>query len=143
MTPFLFNQVLELLALADALAGDFTGSLMKLYTNNLVFDPATVVVGDLTEATFTGYVSQTLVWGVPSVSDDNHVESISGQLTWRPTDAVTPELVYGYYWTTLGGALLGGGYFDEGPLPMQSALDVMKTTLIFRFGNDGYCSVVS
>lgn len=143
MTPLLQNQALDLLELADVAAGSLAGAELHLYTNNLVFDPTTVVIGDLTEATFNTYAAVALTWDAPSVSDDGHAEIMSQQVTFRPTDALVPEDVYGFYVTDAGGDLIAGGTFDGGPLPMRSTLDVSKMTLVYRFGNIGYVDVVT
>lgn len=146
MTPCLLNEAFELLALADMIAGSsLTGTLLCLYSNNLVFDPDTVVLGDLTECTFAGYTpgGTALVFATPSVSDDGHVESAAAQQVVRAADAVTPEDAYGYFILSAGGALLGGGTFDGGPLPFRTALDQAGFTLVIRPDGTGYCSVVS
>jgi len=142
-TPVLYTQAAELLFLADVVAGDLTGALIHLYQNNLVFDPTTVVIGDLVDANYNTYAALVLAWGVPSVSDDGHVETIAAAQVWRPTDALAPNDIYGYYITTAGGVLLMGGFFEGGPFPMNSTLDVITTTVVFRLGQDGYVSVVT
>jgi len=137
------NQAFELLALADVIAGALTGAEVHLYQNNVIFNPDTTVIGDLTEATYVGYVAQAVVWGVASVSDDGHVESIAVSLIFRPTNGVTPNDIYGYYIDDGAGVLLGGGSFDGAPLPMHSALDVITMTVVYRLVDEGYVSVVS
>jgi Tfp pilus assembly major pilin PilA len=144
MTPVLMDQAFDLLAMADLIAGVLTGVKIHLYQNNTTYNPNVTTLLDLTEATYTGYAPVTLTWDAASVSDDGNVETHSNRVTWRPTDGVTPNDIYGYYITdTAGTALLGGGRFDGAPLPMHGALDVILTTVVFRFGNQGYVSLVS
>ena len=146
MTPVLLNQTFQKLALADMIAGDsLTGAKLHLYSNNVVFDPDTTLLGGLTESAFAGYAAGgvALVFAAPSVSDDLHVESAAAQIVFRSTNAVTPEDAYGYFITEAGGGLIGGGTFDDGFLPFRSADDMAGLTIVIRPDGTGYCSVVS
>jgi len=143
MTPVLLTQAAMIAALTDYIAGGLAGAEIHLFQNNLVFDPATTEIGDLDEATYVGYLAIALVFGVPSVSDDGNVESICTAQVWRPTNAVTPNDIYGFFIDDGAGVLLAGGYFDGAPLPMNSALDVIRTSPVLRLDNTGYVSTVS
>jgi hypothetical protein len=144
MTPCLDTQALQLLELADIAAGSLMGVKLHLYQNNLVFNPDTVVLADLVEATFATYAAVVLTWDTPSVSDDGHPEIHSDRVTWRPTSSATPNDIYGYYITDAASAvLLAGGTFENGPLPMHSTLDAILTTIVYRLGEAGYCSTIS
>lgn len=143
MTPVLLTQITQITALADAIAGGLAGAEIHLFQNNIVFDPSTVLIGDLTEATYVGYAAIALTFGVPSVSDDGAVESICTAQVWRPTNGVTPNDIYGFYIDDGAGVLLAGGTFDTGPLPMNSALDVINTVVRFRLDSTGMVSIVT
>jgi len=144
MTPFLGTLAFAIAALADAIAGEMDAATLDLYQNNLVFDPDTVVLGDLTVADYSGYAQVDLTWAAPSVSDDGNVETQSNQATFRPTGTVITNQIYGYYVKNAGGDLIGGGTFEGGPLPMESALDVIKLTVVARPSlMGGYGSVIS
>jgi len=143
MTPVLLTQAAQLAALTDYIAGGLAGAEIHLFQNNIIFDPSTVVIGDLDEATYVGYLAIALVFGTPSVSDDGNVESICTAQVWRPTNAVTPNDIYGFFIDDGAGLLLAGGTFDEGPYPMNSALDVINTVVRFRMDSTGSVSVVS
>lgn len=145
MTPELETQALELAILDAITAADapLDAAVLHLYKNNLVFDPATVVIGDLETASYTGFTTPTLVWDVASVSDDGHAEVMAAQATFRPTSSVATNDIYGYYVVNAGGDLLFGGTFEGGPLPMNGVNDVIKLTVVYRLGSEGYASVVS
>jgi len=143
MTPLLYTQAAEILTLVDALAGDWTGAKIHLFSNDYQFDPATAQIADMTECTFAGYAAQTVVWGTPSVSDDGNVESVAAAQIYRATNAVTPETAYGYWIETLAGAvLLAGGTFET-PLPFESALDAATLVAVLRLNQTGYVAVTS
>lgn len=143
MTPVLLTQQAQIDALADFIAGGLTGAEIHLFQNNIVFNPNTVVIGDLVEATYVGYAAIALVFGVPSVSDDGNVESICTAQVWRPTNSVTPNSIYGFFIDDGAGVLLAGGTFDIAPLPMNSALDVINTVVRFRLDSTGLVSIVT
>jgi len=143
MTPVLLTQISQITALADYIAGGLAGAEIHLFQNNIVFDPSTVEIGDLTEATYVGYAAIALTFGVPSVSDDGNVESICTAQVWRPTNSVTPNTIYGFFIDDGAGVLLAGGTFDTGGLPMNSALDVINTVVRFRMDSTGMVSIVT
>jgi len=144
MTPFLQTQKMILDNLADAIAGALADATLDLYQNNVVFDPVNSLIGDFDIADYTGYAQVDLTWAAASVADDGSVETQSNQATFRPTGTVATNNIYGYIVRNVGGDLIGGGYFDGAPLPMQSALDVIKMTVVYRpSGDGGYASVIS
>ena len=114
---------------------------LKLYTNNV-----TPAEGDTastyTEAAGSGYAAKSLAratWNAASTAAGVTTKSYPAQ-AFNFTGAIT---IYGYFIVDAGGNLLGGGNFDGSPLPMNSALDVILTTLTLRLSPDGYVSVVS
>lgn len=143
MTPTLLMRQLLITATANAIAGALTGSEIHLFQNSIVFNPDTTLIGDLVEADYDGYAALALTWGAASVSDDGHVETIASAQTWRPTGGTTPNQIYGFYIDDGAGVLLAGGTFDEGPYPMNTALDVMRQTVVLRLDGTGYSTIVS
>src|SRR5262245_2379941 len=143
MTPVLLTQAALIDALTDWIAGGLDGAEVHLFQNSILFDPTTTLIGDLDEANYGGYAAIAAVFGVPSVSDDGNVESILTAQVWRPTNSTTPNTIYGWYLTADGGALLAGGTFDTGGLPMNSALDVINTVIRLRLDSTGSVSIVS
>lgn len=145
MNPLLTNQKFELLTLENIIVtpGPLFEAVLDLYQTGPVFDPATCVFTDFTLCDYAGYAQVELAWDDPSVSDDGHVETHSNQATFRPTDATDPETAIGYLVRDAAGNLIAGGTFENGPLPLQSALDVIKMTLVFRLDGEGLVSVVS
>lgn len=137
------NQAWKGLALIDVMAGVGVGMRLKGFQNNIVFNPDTVVLADLTESTFHTYAFTTLTWDVPSISDSGSYEVHSNRVTERPTDAVVPQDMFGYFLTSAAGVLYGGGTFDVGGLPMDSALDSAMLTVVFRLDGTGYVSLIS
>jgi len=145
MNSILAMRALLLGLLTDAIAvgGSLEAPELGLFQNNVVFDPDLTVIGDLDEADYTGYAKEALTWDQPSVSDDGNLEMHASQATFRPTDAVTPNDIYGWFLVDAGGALIAGGNFDTAPLPMNNALDVIKVTLQLRPTAGGLASVIS
>lgn len=137
------NQAWRLLALTNVLAGIGVGCKLHLFKNNIIFDPSTITLADVTEADFNTYTATTLTWDAPSVSDDGHEEVHSNRVTERPTDAVKPCDAYGFTVQSGAGVLYGGGTFDVGPLPMHVTLDSSMLTLVLRLDGSGYVSVIS
>lgn len=96
------------------------------------------------EADFTGYAPAAITWGVPSVADDGTVEVVATAIVFRPTDAVTPNVIYMLYITNAAGdALYYAGVFDNPPLPMNSALDQITVIVRFRPATNSIVVVVS
>jgi hypothetical protein len=96
------------------------------------------------EATYTGYADDPLVWDVPGTADDGTVEVVAAPLVFRPTDAVTPNVIYGCYITDTAGAnLFFFAEFDSAPLPMQTALQQIIVVVRYRPATDSIVITIS
>lgn len=121
--------------LADSIAGSFAGLLADLYQADVPLSPWP---GDaaLTAqvATFAGYAQGVITWGTPSQADDGTYEVVGTFPVWRPSNAVTPNNIYGIYFTEagMGGGLMGAARFDNAPLPMTNALQTITVVLRYR-----------
>lgn len=70
--------------------------LCKLFTNNLTFGVGTVI-GDLTEATFSGYAAVTLSFGTVATNGSGQAEMVSATATFTRAVGATSNSVYGWY----------------------------------------------
>lgn len=130
-----------LLALTDT-DGLLDGALVRLFIND-VQPVVTSVVGDFTAATYTGHADKEITWLAPSISDDGIPEVIGTVPEFRPTDSVLPNTVFGALLLDAGHIMMEGGRFEEGPLPMESALDAILITVRLRFDMVSMMAVVS
>lgn len=144
------NQASQLArALQDTQAATAAGYLhlahLHLYQSPIAILPTTpLATFSAAVATFTGYADQALVWDVPGVADDGTVECVATPLIFRPTDAVTPNIIYGAYITDTAGAnLYIFGEFDGAPLPMQNALQQIIVVVRYRPATDSIVITVS
>jgi len=76
---------------------DFNGYSIRLFQNDLTPGNLTVL-GDITEANFSGYVSKTLANSTPAVIDvSNKALTIWDPLLWSHNGGATANSIYGYY----------------------------------------------
>ncbi len=139
MDPLFEFQVSQLdRALGDTQAATAAGylhlSTVQLFQNPLAINQAlTVAECNAAVATFSGYAATVLTWNTPTVAADGTVEVLSQAITFQPTDAVTPNIIYGVFITDSAGThLLFAAQFANGPKPMQNALQVIRMTIRFR-----------
>jgi len=88
---------------------------VRLFVNNVTVTP-NLVIGDLTQATFTGYTAQNLVTVAAPVGDpvNGGVSSFLPSHVFTCTTApASPVTVYGWYLTDTGGALIAAGNLPE------------------------------
>jgi hypothetical protein len=96
------------------------------------------------EADFTGYTAAALTWDVPSTASDNTVQAVSTPVVFRPTDAVTPNVVYNIWVSNSGGTIWYlAGVLVGGPFPMGTATDQMIITVIFCPATNSYAVTIS
>lgn len=128
-------QLLEILtALA---AGDYAAVVMKLYQNDVTPTPLTVV-GDLTEATFSGYAAVTaLDYGSPYMNLDGYAEMDLPSQQFDHSAGATANNVYGMWIEKTGGGLLYAARFDSAPLPMIDATNAIVVLSRFVLRNIG------
>lgn len=125
-----------------AVTGTLVGATVGLFQNNIVPNAATVFA-DLVEADYTGYGTEAVTWLAVDISDDGFYEITGTVGEFRPTDAVTPNSVFGFYLTGVGGIFLGAGRFDNPPIPMEDAFDHIIPTPRIRVSPSGIVAVVS
>jgi len=126
--------------ITDISAADYTGLFgdctLGLFTSWPGFS-AGLVIGDLTPADYTGYATQSVVWGAPYTNAQNKPAVTGGELVYRPTDGVTPNQIIGAYLISDGGELAAVGTFADS-IPLESALDqaVILPTVVFDTANN-------
>lgn len=122
--------------LAILVANDDTITV-KLFKNNIT-PTVSSVIGDFTEANFTGYSSQTLVYSGSPVHDvANHVwYQPCTTLTWTMGTPGTTNSIYGCYLVDSGGRLRGCGRLDGAPAPMTTAGQTVSITLNRRMSSE-------
>lgn len=102
---------------------------------------ATLVAGI---ATYTGYAQGVVTWALPSVSAEGIVEVVGTMTVFRPTDGVTPNVIYVIYFTeSVSGALAFAQRFDNAPLSMGSALNQIEVTIRYRPATQSIIVVVN
>lgn len=89
----------------------------------------TRVRADLTEASYTGYVRQLVVWGTPTFDPNGRPSVYGGGLTFESTDAVTPNTVIGaaLYDAATNGNLLALAAFNN-PVALAAAGNAVDIT---------------
>jgi len=105
---------------------------IKLFQNNYV-PLLTDVVAAYTEATFSGYASQTLAWGSAFINGSIQAEIDATPLTFTRSAGATSNTIYGIYVIDNAGVLTYAERFPA-PVSMSSAGDAItytpKATLI-------------
>jgi hypothetical protein len=133
------NAVVKLMAdaLDDTTAGNHAGLWVDTFFGLFIdwpgYSPA-LQLSDLTVATFTGYVRKASVFGAQFVSTDGKIATLSDQVSWVPTDGVTPNVVLGAFLATAvtGGLLLGVEQFPT-PREMKDATSMLAYTCQAEF----------
>lgn len=96
----------------------------KLYQNDVTPDKDTVI-GDLTEATFSGYAPVTITgWNFGSVgldAEDRAVTVGDNVPIFTHSGGATDNMIYGYYVVDNVGALMWVQRIDEAPVPIDAA----------------------
>lgn len=138
-------QALRLGMAVDTIAASLAGAKVGLTLADVPLNAGTVIGDFVTaKATFAGYAKKSVTWLAPSVADDGTVEVVGTVGEWRPTDGVTPNLIYNLWLEDSGAAILFmAGRFDGAPLPMQNALDSIVVTLRWRPVSNTLVVVVS
>lgn len=114
-------------------AGNFLdAAVIHLYKNDYTPGPATVV-GDFTEADFTGYAASAIVvWGTV-LTDPSNVAYVAGDAkTFASTGSAVPNTIYGY-WAQGAGGLMYAERFDA-PIPILGVGDGIVLVPRFSFG---------
>jgi hypothetical protein len=106
------------------------------------------VIGDLTEASFSGYSRQQVTtWSAPIFSSDGTVKATGNQLPFTPTDGLAPNVIQGLFYAdaSVSGRLLGVQIFDT-PISLidtHSRLLATPEIALDPAGNYGACEIDS
>jgi hypothetical protein len=93
-------------------------------------------ISSLTEATYTSYARQAIVWGTTYESAQDLQVIPAGSLVFQPSDAVTPNVITGVFMADAvsAGNLLCGLLFPGGGYPLPNAQSALE--IAARFGLD-------
>jgi hypothetical protein len=107
-------------------ASPWSTAILKLFQNN-VTDTNAHVLGDYTEATFTGYASVTLSgWSAAALAA--HVaSSTAAPITFTLTAGT--QSIYGWYVVSADGELLASGRDAAAPVAMSVTVNTYQVTL--------------
>src|SRR5271166_3636732 len=118
------------------LLGDLTAGLLEpgtspnfakvgLFTNNYTPLPTTVI-GDLTEAAYTGYAQLDVpAWGDPSTVSATEVNVLGTTiLQFQGPSSGPGAIIYGYFWLDSTGSYIGAERFSS-PIPLNVLTDVI------------------
>lgn len=93
---------------------------LHLFKNNVSISETTVI-GDFTEADFSGYSSGAIAgWSAAVDNLDHRAISVAGTVTFTHGAGATNNNIYGYYVLTGSGALAWAETFAGGPVPMAA-----------------------
>jgi len=117
-----------------AALGCLNAAKCHLFQNNIVVNRFTTLAAlAAAEATFAGYAAAAITWGAPSVADTGEVEVVGTVPQFRPTNAVTPNSIWGLYVTDSANAkLYFAGTFDAAPLAMGDNLHTITVTIRWK-----------
>ncbi len=128
ITPNAGAQEIAKRALNFSATGDVK---LKLYSSNTTLSETTVV-GDLTEATFTGYSAVTLTGASWTVTSADPASASYAQQTFTSSAGSQNQNIYGYYVTNSGGTiLLWAETFSDGPYNIVNNGDLIKVTPVW------------
>lgn len=128
--------LLSTLDLLTALGGTLNAVFCGLYTARAVPITPTILIADLTQATYTGYARQAITpWTSAYLSSTGLIIIDGPGLHFVPTDAVTPNTIMGWFIASLaaGGILLAIEELAT-PVPLLTADSTL--TIVPRYGHD-------
>lgn len=126
-------ELLEDLAGTVGIAEVFVGAEVHLYTNAPTITKDSVV-GDFTEATFTGYAAVTTVtWSAAPGNVGNVGKVMYAQVVFT-AGAITPpgETCNGFYMTDSGATALYSAEEFADPVPFDEPADFLELDLYFE-----------
>lgn len=123
------------LILADIVREALDDAEVHLYTEIASPLSQSTVIGDLTEADFSGYAMITLsAWLASYIDPTGGASFQSGTQQWNAANPTTVQnVVLGWYLLTSGGDLLLVGEF-ESPIPMSAPGDAIPLDLVLNYG---------
>lgn len=109
-------------------------STLQLFQNNVIPSPG-MVIGDLTEATFTGYSAATITAFLATYLDPLGGASIQAPTQQFQTASpfTVGNTIYGWYLLTAGGVLVLAGTFAA-PIAMAGNGDAIPLDVKLNFG---------
>jgi len=121
---FYVPDIGKLAALAKVLEDSAVWEVL-LYTTSVSWSDATVI-GDITEATFSGYARLNPTYGAPAIVSAKAV-AIAPGLIW--TIASGSQTIEGYAILDENGVLRGGENFTTGPVALNVATGLVTLDL--------------
>jgi len=110
----------ELLDALDASQATRNTYVLHLYKTDTTIQQS-MVIGDFTEANFTGYSAQNITdFGAAYINGSSKAESDAGLYSFIQTGTGVTNSVYGYYVTTAGGALRWAERYAGAPVSMNA-----------------------
>ena len=123
---------------SPGLPGILTGSLIGLYTPNIV-PVATTLLAALTPPTYTGYAAKAATWSAPYRRQSGGIAIASAQLVFQETSTITPVVIYGYcLMDSTSTYLLLSEYFGSNGLNLTDALSAIVFSSEFCLGGVDY-----
>jgi len=121
------------LLIADSGAVPPLVATLHLYQNDIALSPS-LVVGDLTEATFSGYAAINVADLLPVYIDPEGGASANiATVQFQHSGGATANICYGFWLENDAGDLLLAGNFDA-PIPMAVATDAIPLDVKVNFG---------
>lgn len=120
---------------AEWLLSLLPGLTCRLFKNN--YTPLqSSVVGDFTEADFTGYSAQALTgWGAAYINGGGDAETDNGAVLFHQTGTGTTNNVYGYFVTDGSGSLVYAERNAAAPVAMDTTGKVYVVSPKLTLGN--------
>jgi len=92
-----------------------------------------LVIGDVTLADYTGYAAQTVAFG-PAYDDPTGQPTMAAvpALIFQPTDAMSPNTIYGHCLVNTGGTTLYGAEVFNAPFNLPDQFSQLNDTPIVQ-----------
>lgn len=132
---FTLNPATQLKQLAELKTAMINGGNIRLFQNDLDPTPSTVL-GDLTEATYTGYAMIAVAaWNAGYTEPTTGRGTIVTPLAqFQPTGSAVTNLIYGWYYTDADGDLVCCGRLSGAPIAMAGVGDAIPLFVKLQLG---------
>jgi hypothetical protein len=118
-------DILASLALTGGILDDAKVHLYK----TAVIPTVESVLGDFTEADYTGYAAQTVAsWGNPFQDIDGKVKMVGPTQQYQPTATTVTNTIYGYYVTNAGSTVLIYAKQLDQPIALVTTITALLLT---------------
>ena len=107
---------------------------LRLGKNNITVGKSTVI-GDFTEADFTGYAAVSITWGTVAVDGSHNAYSDITPITFTRSSGATSNTIYTWYVTNSAGSVLYAGRTLDTPIPMTVNGDQLTISLTELLGD--------